>query len=150
MTMPIIALTGVVSILAAASLFSATKKNVTPADAKSFLEKAEAELNRLSVDSSRADWVKSNFITDDTEILAAQADERVISTAARFAKEAAIFSRLALDPPSERKLKLLKNSLTLAAPADPAESAEVTRIVAAMEGTYGKGKYCPGGTGPLS
>ena len=33
--------------------------------------------------------------------------------------------------------------LTLAAPADPAESAEVTRLAASLEGAYGKGKYCP-------
>ena len=36
-------------------------------------------------------------------------------------------------------------SLTLATPSDPKESEELTRIAAAMEGTYGKGKYCPGG-----
>src|SRR5262249_57932835 len=44
-----------------------------------------------------------------------------------------------------RRLGLLKLSLTLAAPADPKESAEVTRIAAAMEGVYGKGKYKPEG-----
>jgi peptidyl-dipeptidase A len=44
-----------------------------------------------------------------------------------------------------RKMKLLKLSLTLATPADPKESEELTRIVASMEGTYGKGKYCPAG-----
>ena len=71
---------------------------------------------------------------------------RLIAATANYAKEAAAYSKLALDPESERKLKLLKNALTLAAPADPAESAEVTRILASMEGTYGKGKYCTPGT----
>ena len=44
-----------------------------------------------------------------------------------------------------RKLKLLKLSLTIATPSDPKESEELTRIVSGMEGTYGKGKYCPPG-----
>ena len=44
-----------------------------------------------------------------------------------------------------RKMKLLKLSLTLAAPSNPKESEELTRLVASMEGTYGKGKYCPEG-----
>ncbi len=38
---------------------------------------------------------------------------------------------------------MLKNALVLAAPADPAKSAEVTRLASSLEGTYGKGKYCP-------
>ena len=42
-------------------------------------------------------------------------------------------------------MKLLKLSLTLATPAEPKESEELTRIAASMEGTYGKGKYCPPG-----
>ena len=48
-----------------------------------------------------------------------------------------------------RKIKLLKLSLTIATPADPKESEELTRIAAGMEGTYGKGKYCPGGPAEL-
>src|SRR5262249_26292709 len=44
-----------------------------------------------------------------------------------------------------RKMKLLKISLTVATPSDPKESEELTRILAGMEGTYGKGKYCKDG-----
>jgi peptidyl-dipeptidase A len=40
-------------------------------------------------------------------------------------------------------MKLLKLGLTLAATADPKEAEEVTRLAAAMEGAYGKAKYCP-------
>ncbi|MDQ6708632.1 MAG: M2 family metallopeptidase [Acidobacteriota bacterium] len=112
-------------------------------DAKSFLENVEKKLLALSVDSTRADWVRSTFITGDTEILAAKADERDIAATVQLAKESTRFDRERLDPVLERKLKLLKNALTLAAPSDPKESEEVTRIVSSMEGTYGKGKYCP-------
>ncbi len=134
-------------IVLAAALLSAlaAAQSPTAAEAKAFLDKTEKELEKLAVDTERANWVKSTFITDDTEILSAQAEERSIQAVVRAAKEAARYASLPLDPVSRRKLTLLKNSLTLAAPADPALSAEVTRITASLEGTYGKGKYCPPG-----
>ena len=103
----------------------------TAADAKKFADDAEQHLLRLWVDQSRADWVKSTFITDDTETLAAQFADRAISAAVSYAKQAAKFDGVSADPETARKLRLLKLSLTLAAPADPAASAEVTRIATA-------------------
>jgi peptidyl-dipeptidase A len=115
----------------------------TISDAKSFLEKAEAQLLALSVNASRGDWIKSTYITDDTEAIAAKLDQAQIDETVKFAKESVLFDRIALPPVEQRKIKLLKNSLTLATPSDPAESAEVTRLAASLEGAYGKGKYCP-------
>jgi peptidyl-dipeptidase A len=40
---------------------------------------------------------------------------------------------------------VLKNTMTMAAPADAAEAAEMTRLGAALEAAYGSGKYCPSG-----
>ena len=122
-----------------------TPKPPTVAEAKKFLEEAEAKLVKLSVDASRAGWVHSTYITDDTDILAAQANERQIAATAAYAKQAARFDRVKLSEELARKRMLLKVSLTLAAPADPQESEELTRIAAGMEGMYGKGKYCPEG-----
>ena len=119
-------------------------KAPTVADAKAFLDAAEAKLLELSVESSRADWVKDTYITDDTEILAAKADERVIAATVELVKQSKRFDRLTQPYDLARKMKLLRLSLTVAAPADPKESQELTRIMASMEGTYGKGKYCPG------
>src|SRR5271166_1742274 len=104
----------------------------TVQEARQFIEDAEARLLALSVDASRADWVQSTYITDDTEILAAKADERGINAAVELAKKSTRFDGLRL-------------SLTLATPAEPKESEELTRIAASMESTYGKGKYCPPG-----
>jgi peptidyl-dipeptidase A len=114
-------------------------------EAQVFIEDAEARLLASSVDASRADWVKSTYITDDTEVLSAKADERSINETVELAKKATRFDSLKLPDDVARKMKLLKLSLTLATPADPKESEELTRIVASMEGTYGKGKYCPAG-----
>ena len=117
----------------------------TPAEAKAFVEQAEQKLLALTVESDRASWVQSNFITDDTEALAATAGERRAVVAAALAKEATRFDGLALPEDVARKLKLLKLSLVLAAPLNPAESAELARLAASMEGAYGKGKYCAPG-----
>jgi len=114
-------------------------------EARKFIEDAEARLLELATEANRADWVKSTYITEDTEILAAKADERTISAAVQLAKQATRFDNLKLPEDVARKMKLLKVSLTLATPADPKESAELTRIVAGMEGTFGKGKWCPPG-----
>ncbi len=89
--------------------------------------------------------MKSTYIIDETEILAAKADERAINETVELAKKATRFDSLELPDDLARKMKLLKLSLTLATPADPKQSEELTRIVASMEGTYGKGKFCPSG-----
>jgi len=115
----------------------------TAAEAKAFVDAAEKDLLKLWIDASRADWVKSTYITDDTEILAAQANEKSISAGVRYAKQATRFDDVKADAETARKLRLLKLALTVAAPGDPAEAAELTRLGAAMEGQYGKGKYCP-------
>ena len=121
------------------------KQPSTTAEAEDFMKHAEARLLDLSVNAARADWVKATYITDDTEILAAQADERAIAAQVGFAKQATRFDGLSLSPELARKMQLLKVSLVMPTPADPHASAEVTEIASRMEGAYGKGKWCPPG-----
>jgi peptidyl-dipeptidase A len=129
--------------LAATVLYAAPPPTVR--EAQKFIEDAEARLLVLSVDAQRADWVKSTYITDDTEAIAAKVDERLINATVELAKQSTRFDSLKLPADVARKMKLLKLSLTIATPADPKESEELTRIAASMEGAYGKGKYCPPG-----
>jgi peptidyl-dipeptidase A len=117
-------------------------KAATAAEARKFADGAEARLLELSNETNQADWVKSTFITDDTEALSALANQRAIAATVDYAKAATRFDGLKLPDDVARKLKLLKLALTLPAPSDPKEAAELTRIVAAMEGAYGKGKWC--------
>ncbi len=115
------------------------------AEALAFLDAAEARLLALSNEASRAAWVQATYITQDTEALAAQANQRLIDAGVQYAKQATRFDGLDLPPEAARKMKLLKLSLTLATPADPKEAEELTRIAASMEGVYGRGEYCPPG-----
>ena len=114
-------------------------------EAEKFLADAEKRLLDLNIKAGRADWVKSTFITDDTELLAAEANEKLIAATTELAEQSRKFEKLDLSPEAKRKLKLLKLALTLPAPKDPAERGELTKITASMEGEYGKGKYCPDG-----
>src|SRR3990172_4495088 len=79
--------------LAGRSPLPGQEKKPTPAkppsaeEAKAFMEAAEARLLELSTEADRAAWVKSTYITDDTEILAAQASERFIAATVDLAKQ---------------------------------------------------------------
>src|SRR2546423_656423 len=117
----------------------------TPAEAEKFITEAEKRLFDLNVKYSRADWVKSTFITDDTEALSADANNAVIAATTELADQSRRFDGLDLSYDVARKIKLLKLSLTLPAPKDPAEREELTKLAASLEGDYGKGKYCPDG-----
>lgn len=114
-------------------------------EAEKFIADAEKRLLDLSIKSGQADWVKSTFITDDTEALAAEANKDLIAATTELAEQSRRFDGLELSADTKRKLKLLKLSLTLPAPKDPRERDELTKIAASMEGDYGKGKYCPDG-----
>jgi peptidyl-dipeptidase A len=117
----------------------------TIAEAEQFIKNAEAQLNELTVRQARASWVQSNFITDDTEILAAQADEVLIGATTDLAKQTTRYDGLKMPGDLARKMLLLKLAAAVPAPApsDPKQLAEMARIGASLEADYGKGKYCP-------
>jgi len=117
----------------------------TSDEAQKFMADVEKRLMELSIKSSRADWVRSTYITDDTEKLAADANTDLIGATTEFAEQSKRFNGVDLPADLQRKMKLLKLSLTLPAPKDPKERQELTEIAAKMEGDYGKGKYCPDG-----
>jgi peptidyl-dipeptidase A len=114
-------------------------------DVRAFVARAEDALNRLGVQASRAGWVQSTYITSDTQAIAAEAREAQIRAATGFAKEAVGYRGLQLPPDLARKLELLRLQLTMPAPADPGELAELTRIATSLESDYGKGTYCRAG-----
>ena len=98
---------------------------------------------RLVNAANRAGWTQSTYITPDTEIMAAQANEALVGAATRLATEAIRFDKVEVTPDERRQLYLLKNSLTMSAPPDPKEAEELPQLVASMEGAYGSGKFCP-------
>jgi peptidyl-dipeptidase A len=118
----------------------------TAADAKAFVEKADAELLDLSRRLSQAQWVSSNFITSDTEAISANTYQQFIAATMKMAKDAARFDAVQVDPDTKRRLELFKlASSPLPAPSDPAKQDELSKLAAGLEADYGRGKYCPPG-----
>ncbi len=120
----------------------AVAANPTAAEAKAFIERAEKQLTKLSENRFRAIWVQDTFITTDTQTTAAKAVEAFIAATVAFANEANAFSDTKLDPATRRKLDLLKLSLPLPAPSDPAKINELSKLASHLPGLYGKNKYC--------
>src|SRR5262245_36906155 len=118
------------------------KGPATVAEAETFMKKTEDQLQDVGVRVNRATWVQENFITDDTEALAAQAEEKAIPTVTELARAARRFDGLQMPPQLGAKFKLLKLSLTAPAPNNDAERKELTEIGTKLDGMYGKGKYC--------
>ncbi|MFO7260540.1 MAG: M2 family metallopeptidase, partial [bacterium] len=140
------------AVLAVALLFPALRPSLAAqqikagapsvAEAIAFVDSAEAVLMDLAVRAERAAWIQSTYITEDTELLAAQEFEKYVAASVALAKQAARYVDLDLPEDVRRKLTLLRLSQTMPAPADPAKTAELTRIAARMESTYGRGRYC--------
>jgi peptidyl-dipeptidase A len=117
----------------------------TVEDARRFVDQANARLLELSNRLQRAQWVGVTYITDDTEKISSEYNEQAIGATTSLALEARKFDGLALPDDVARSLRLLRQSLTLPAPNNEKERAELTGIAAWLEGAYGKGKYCPHG-----
>jgi len=114
-----------------------------------FVSEAEASLAEVNVDAQRATWVAENFITYDTQILSAQANEKHINLGVALAKRAARFDHVqGLPFDVRRKLDLIKLALTTPGPSDPAKTAEMTKIAAELDAQYGAARYCPAGATP--
>ena len=121
--------------------FAATPPTV--AEAQAFMNKAEAELLKLATTDQRAQWVHETYITDDTETMAAAAEDRLIARTTELVREGRRFEKLPLPVSLKRKFLLMKLSLPLPAPRDAALREELTQVASSLGGSYGKGKYCP-------
>lgn len=112
------------------------------AEAKQFITDAESTMADLSIEINRSEWIYSNFITEDTAALSASVSEKYTGTSVKLATLSAQYADLTLDPADKRKLNILRSSIVLPAPLDPAKNAELANISAQLNGLYGKGKYC--------
>jgi peptidyl-dipeptidase A len=124
------------------ALQAQTKSKPTVAEAEQFMKQAETRLNELSLKGNQATWVQSNFITEDTEAIAADAIDEATAATTELAEQAKRFDGLNMPPDLARKFMLLRLLLTAPAPKDPALRREMTQIGTSLEGDYGRGKYC--------
>ncbi|HEX2658164.1 MAG TPA: M2 family metallopeptidase [Polyangia bacterium] len=139
------------SVWLSTSAAQQAEKPKTPAvdPAKRFIDKTNEDLRRLIVKAGTADWVKNTYITDDTELLAASANDELLGYTSQAIKQATKFKNARTDADTKRMLTLLRVSSSLAGPSDPKLRLELTSLGAKMEALYGKAKACgKDGTNP--
>lgn len=115
---------------------------LTAEDAKTFVVEAQKELEKLQAPASQAAWAYQTYIIKDTAEVSAYLSEKLSSRASELAKESAKFNDVKVDADTRRQLDLLRNSLVLPSPSDPAKSERLAAIGTQMEGAYGAGQYC--------
>ena len=116
------------------------------AEARTFLDSTERSLVELNHLASAASWIAATYITDDTELLSADAQKRLNMAVQQFALASRRFDRTTLPPLERRKMDLLKLLLVAPPPSDAAKAAELTQLTVGLEADYGKGKYCRSGS----
>ncbi|MDZ4371371.1 MAG: M2 family metallopeptidase [Phenylobacterium sp.] len=119
----------------------ATQARPTAADAKAFVDQAEAQLDTANAFAARAAWVRANFITEDTQWLEAKASAEQNALLARLASEAARFNGVEADAVTARKLKLLKLYAVSPAPNRPGAADELANLLTRMDSAYSTGKF---------
>ncbi|MBN1336107.1 MAG: M2 family metallopeptidase [Deltaproteobacteria bacterium] len=112
-------------------------------EVEAFLADAEARLLEHMVRKERAAWVLDNFITPDTEVMAAEAAQGFMAFISEVVPASRKYDGTEVTPVQRRKLDLLRTWMDLPAPRDPGRRAELAAITARMQSTYGAGSYCP-------
>jgi peptidyl-dipeptidase A len=141
-----IALAATLSLIAFSPLAFAQNpvepKPATAAEAQAFVNGANAELLKLSIAASHAQWTAETDITGDTEATSALINEQATARALALTAESHRFDHVNLPPELKRQIKLLQVNAP-AAPKDPKLLAEQAELAAQLTGMYGKGKFCP-------
>ena len=112
--------------------------------ADQFVARINAEYKAAYPEITSAQWLSSTYINDDSQRVAAKANERALAQLNVWIEEAKKFEGQPMSEDSKRALALLKLMTSMPAPKDPAKLAELTGIAAKMEGDYGAGSYCTG------
>jgi len=110
-------------------------------EAKEFLEKSEEEIVKLSEFASKIYWVQANFITEDTNSLAAMAGAQAAKMSTRLANEAKRFNNTSLPSDLRRKMDGLKRGSNFPAPEREGAAEDLAKIMTNLEATYGTGKF---------
>ncbi|WP_298445393.1 M2 family metallopeptidase [uncultured Ferrimonas sp.] len=113
--------------------------NIEP---QQFINDAEQDMAVTVEKAGRAEWIYSNFITEDTAALASEAGQMYTEKAVHYASAAARIDTSTLTPAERRKLDILKRALTLPAPTDPDKSQRMAQLGTELNGLYGKGRFC--------
>lgn len=134
-----------IAALAAALIISPAMAQQAPAptaaEADAFLAKVEKAMFDHSLISSRAAWINSTYISDDSDAVAAYFGAIGTTMTVDYALEAAKYATApGLSVETKRRLDLLRTALTLPAPTTPGAAQQLNDLSTRLQSTYGKGK----------
>ncbi|MGL4692989.1 MAG: M2 family metallopeptidase, partial [Stenotrophomonas maltophilia] len=150
------------AVSAAALTLAACQKEPSPTDAPAtgttqsketadqFIARVNAEYKAMYPEMTSAQWLSSTYINDDSERVAAKANERWLTVLNGWIAQAGQYDGQPMSEDTKRQIHLLKLMTSMPAPRDPAKLSELTRIASRMEGAYGSGKYCTDEANPQS
>ena len=130
--------TPVVDGSASAATAAATRDET----ADQFIARVNAEMKAMYPELTAAQWLSNTYINDDSQLLAAKANEKFLSSLNHWIEQSKRFEGQQMSPETARAITLLKLGTSMPAPKDPEKLAELTRIATKMEGMYGAGSYC--------
>jgi peptidyl-dipeptidase A len=113
--------------------------------ADEFVARVNRELTVLSQEAQAAGYTQDTFITVDTQLLNARANDRYLAYLSQAVADSKRFDGQTLAPATARALKRLRLNVPAPAPADPEKRARLTQLEAELAAKYGQGKYCPKG-----
>jgi peptidyl-dipeptidase A len=111
------------------------------AEARAFLERADAELGQMSKEISPIFWEQATNINDETNAAAAEAGARATTMAVSLANESKQFNDVDLPADLARKMQRLQSGVTIPAPSTEGAAEELSQITTGLEATYGTGTF---------
>jgi peptidyl-dipeptidase A len=124
---------------------AAPAASAAPESADEFVARVNRELAALALEAQAAGFTQDTFITVDTQLLNARANDRYLAYLSKAVAEAKRYDGQQLSPASARALMRLRLNVPAPAPDDAAKRARLTQLEAALAASYGEGKYCPQG-----
>ena len=113
--------------------------------AEDFVATVNRQLEELHKEYAAAAWVRVTYITPDTALIAAKAQERLLEFHSKSVKQSNGYTGKPMLDDTARAIRLLVLGTSMPAPDNPVKRAELAEIATRMEGQYGAGKYCPEG-----
>ncbi|MEO8011396.1 MAG: M2 family metallopeptidase [Dokdonella sp.] len=121
----------------------------TAADADAFIARVEKDIREHYVEDVAAQWVAATYITQDTGVLEAKANERVLTRLKAAIDESRTFDGISgLSPETARSLELLRRQSAMPTPNNPEHLAELAALASKLGAAYGAGKYCSNPSDP--
>lgn len=129
----------------------AAKEAVHAVEADAFVASVNQEIRDHYVEDVAAQWVAATYITADTGVLEAKANERSLIRLKNAIDASHRFDGVSgVSAESARGIEMLKRQSAMPTPKDPAHLAEMATLASKLGAAYGSGKSCKNPADPAT